>query len=1016
MRPAWLQGISSRRGARGEGRRPSALRRVCKAGLASAIALGGLVVFATTASAHDNIITAAASCNSPLGTGVTITWTIANDYNENVTGTVTSVTGGLSTLGTPPINFSIAASPGKPYSTTTLTQKLPASQTGVITLDINSTWHPDNYNRDDSGTFDLSTIDCSVPMGKIAGHIYLCDNGGNQTSTEVPGGTLGATGPQTVTTQGNPLNPTTVATGAYTMTATPPSGYKLVTCHGSSTPNGSGTSATESVTVPKNSTGTGYFYVTQVQTLAGHIYLCNAGTPTTTEVPGGTLAAGGSGLTTIAATANPLSATDVIAGTYAMTATNPSGYQLVACGGSSTPNGSGTSATESVHVPSGGAGVGVFYVNSVQTLAGHIYLCNSGSQTTTEVPGGTLAAGGSGLTTIAATANPLAATHVVAGTYTMTATTPSGYVLVACGGSSTPNGSGTSATESVTVPSLGAGVGVFYVSTIQTLAGHIYLCNAGSPTTTEVLGGTLAASGPTTVTATANPLAPKHVMAGAYTMTAANPSGYQLVACGGSSTPNGSGTSATESVTVPSLGAGVGVFYVSIQKISGHIYLCTNGSATTTEVPGGTLAAGGSGLTTVPATANPLSPTDVIAGTYTMTATSPADYLLVACGGSSTPDGSGSSATESVTVPSSGAGTGVFYVVPFSPSISVVKSADVMTVSAVGQTVTYSFFVTNTGNVPLTNVDVTDAQASPSLDSSLGPITCTTGTNGSITLAPEATDTCSATYTVTQADLANGSIADTATVTGNPPNQLPPVTDISSLALSVTSVEVVKAVSPSSGIVAGSTAPIVYTITVTNNGTATTTAPIVVTDTAPSNTTLNSSSPKCATGGPPTCTVVVSSGTITWTILAGVAPGASYTLTYSVTANPSDTAGTTITNTASWSGPSCGTPVAPAPVITTESPQVATPTTICSTNTVTTPIDPAPVTAATVTPPAATVTPPTATTTVPPKTSPAATPAIVFTGAFLSQEWMIGLGALLLGSGLVLVARRRRRNPRHAAK
>ena len=135
-------------GARARAGRPSALRRVCKAGLASAIALGGLVVFATTASAHDNIITAAASCNSPLGTGVTITWTIANDYNENVTGTVTSVTGGLSTLGTPPINFSIAASPGKPYSTTTLTQKLPASQTGVVTLNINSTWHPDNYNRD----------------------------------------------------------------------------------------------------------------------------------------------------------------------------------------------------------------------------------------------------------------------------------------------------------------------------------------------------------------------------------------------------------------------------------------------------------------------------------------------------------------------------------------------------------------------------------------------------------------------------------------------------------------------------------------------------------------------------------------------------------------------------------------------------------------------------------------------------------------------------------------------------
>ena len=64
---------------------------------------------------------------------------------------------------------------------------------------------------------------------------------------------------------------------------------------------------------------------------------------------------------------------------------------------------------------------------------------------------------------------------------------------------------------------------------------------------------------------------------------------------------------------------------------------------------------------------------------------------------------------------------------------------------------------------------------------------------------------------------------------------------------------------------------------------------------------------------------------------------------------------------------------------------------------------------------ASTVTP-TTTTTVPPKTTPATTPAIAFTGALLSQEWMIGLAALLLGSGLVIVARWRRRNPRHVAE
>ncbi len=193
--------------------------------------------------------------------------------------------------------------------------------------------------------------------------------------------------------------------------------------------------------------------MTSIQTIAGHIYLCNAGTQSTTEVPGGSLAAAGSGLTTVPSTDNPLAPTSVLAGTYTMTATTPPGYQLASCSGSSTPNGPGTSATESVNVPSGGAGVGIFYVTSIQTIAGHIYLCNAGTQSTTEVPGGSLAAAGSGLTTVPSTDNPLAPTSVLAGTYTMTATTPPGYQLVSCSGSSTPNGPGTSATESVNVPS-----------------------------------------------------------------------------------------------------------------------------------------------------------------------------------------------------------------------------------------------------------------------------------------------------------------------------------------------------------------------------------------------------------------------------------------------------------------------------------------------------------------------------------------------------------------------------------
>ena len=427
------------------------------------MAVVGLVAFATPAFAHDNIVHATASCASPAGSGYTIDWTVQNDYNATETGSVTSVTGGLSTLSS--TTFSIAASPGQPYSSATVTQTLPPSASGLITIDISSTWS-DSFSTTDVGTYDLSQLHCTAPSQTIAGHIYLCDNA-NPTTTEESGGSVAASGATPVSATPNPLAPTEVGAGTYTMTATPPPGYQLVVCGGTSTPSASGSTATEPVTVPSGGAGVGIFYVTPVtpvtQTIAGHIYLCDNANPTTTEESGGSVAA--SGATPVSATPNPLAPTEVGAGTYTMTATPPPGYQLVVCGGTSTPSASGSTATEPVTVPSGGAGVGIFYVTPVtpvtQTIAGHIYLCDNANPTTTEESGGSVAA--SGATPVSATPNPLAPTEVGAGTYTMTATPPPGYQLVVCGGTSTPSASGSTATEPVTVPSGGAGVGIFYV-------------------------------------------------------------------------------------------------------------------------------------------------------------------------------------------------------------------------------------------------------------------------------------------------------------------------------------------------------------------------------------------------------------------------------------------------------------------------------------------------------------------------------------------------------------------------
>ena len=134
-----------------------------------------------------------------------------------------------------------------------------------MTIVIFSRWQ-DTFHTEDTGTASIADLNCAAPPTQtLAGHIYLCQDG-NPTTTEESGGTVGATGPQTVPTQGNPLNPVNVDAGGYTMTATSPPNFTLVACGGASTPNSDGTSATEPVTVPSGGAGVGIFYVTAVST------------------------------------------------------------------------------------------------------------------------------------------------------------------------------------------------------------------------------------------------------------------------------------------------------------------------------------------------------------------------------------------------------------------------------------------------------------------------------------------------------------------------------------------------------------------------------------------------------------------------------------------------------------------------------------------------------------------------------------------------------------------------------
>ncbi|MCW2528852.1 MAG: hypothetical protein JWM76_3712, partial [Pseudonocardiales bacterium] len=97
------------------------------------------------------------------------------------------------------------------------------------------------------------------------------------------------------------------------------------------------------------------------------------------------------------------------------------------------------------------------------------------------------------------------------------------------------------------------------------------------------------------------------------------------------------------------------------------------------------------------------------------------------------------------------------------PALTVVKTASSTPVTKLGDPVTYSFAVKNTGNVTLTSVGVTDAQAAPASPLSAAPTCLVT------TLAPGVSTTCSATYNATQADVDNGQIVDSATAHGTAP-------------------------------------------------------------------------------------------------------------------------------------------------------------------------------------------------------------------------------------------------------
>ena len=418
-------------------------------------------------------------------------------------------------------------------------------------------------------------------------------------------------------------------------------------------------------------------------TLTGNIVDCTTGSPGSAITSSGTIAAAGP---QAVPAANPLSAS-VLAGSYTENATAPLTYHFLdKCGAGSVAVGVTTSHSGIV-VPPSGTGSWTFYVaRDAGNLLAHIYLCDGSTQTATEVLGGSLAA--SGPTIVAAQPNPLTSVSVSTGAYTVSATTPANYHFVTCGN----YGGQSSLPASVTTDT--PGTANFYVAhDTGALGAHIYACNGGSQTTNEVAGGTLAASGPTTVPVQANPLGPVTVSTGDYTVNATAPATYHFITCG--SYTGQASLPAHVTTSTP----GSAIFYVSRDAgtLNGHIYNCASGTQTTTEVAGGTLAA--AGPTAVAALPNPIS-VPVNTGSYSVTATAPAGYAFVTCGSY------GGQGTLPATVTSTTPGTANFYVnrLPGTLLIAIYLCTPqgVQSLTAEPGTVSTSPSVTVTNGVPVT--------------------------------------------------------------------------------------------------------------------------------------------------------------------------------------------------------------------------------------------------------------------------------------------------------------------------
>ncbi len=234
MRSTWPHRKAARRGARGA---RSRLGLALKGVAASALALAGLVAFATAASAHNNVLeSVTAVCDAPVtgagGNGATLTWTLYNDWAESETGTYSTTQGSLSTttlsIKASPTNHATPPAAANQSFNQTLSAPELAALTSSSTINVNwsATWSPDGFKG--TGTLSTTLAALGLPSNCVPGKPP------STTKTQVSSSSvvLGASVTDTATVSGNATDG--VPTGTVTFSECGPSSSEAV-CSGGST-------------------------------------------------------------------------------------------------------------------------------------------------------------------------------------------------------------------------------------------------------------------------------------------------------------------------------------------------------------------------------------------------------------------------------------------------------------------------------------------------------------------------------------------------------------------------------------------------------------------------------------------------------------------------------------------------------------------------------------------------------------------------------------------------------------